>query len=197
MSTSLMALGVESPSERLAAVWKTIEDITWIWSNGVKGTFWDEKSVAYNIGAMADTNPDAYQQIKPLYDQALAALIQFRGLYLRTTQAGGPVMTDEVANNLADAGVQLESTMQAVRSEARANNPSTVMIYLKGTIRIVGEMIVEIGRLIAKVGTGLINSIDFFSRYAPYLILGGLILYFVAPRMAMAHAQGRATVKKP
>lgn len=188
---TLGSLGAETPLQQLATVWKSIEDITWIWSNGVTHWYGDEKSVAYNIGAMADTNPDAYTQIKPLYDQTLAALVQFRGYYLKTQQPGGPAITDALAADLIDAGTKLESAMQAVRTEADAGNPGSVLTFLRGALELTIYMVGAIAELFAKIGSAVLNTMDFGLKNMIPLVLAGLFLWFVAPKLAAGYSSGR------
>jgi len=148
-----------------------------------KAGLFDKGGTAYMIGAAADKSPEQFAGLKDAQVTLLKALADWKKL----ARSGA-----QTPDTLVDSGRKLVRAFDDLNATARSATPSSIAGAVKGTLGVVGDVGADLARYAEKINPERIfGQATWLLNNAPLLIVGGLLLWFVGPRLV----QGFATRK--
>jgi len=142
------------------------------------------------LGALQDENPSEYAGLRDAAEGMKKTLIEWRRGYRNTIKAGSP---SEPVRALIDAGGRLHDALKQINGAVRKASPSAVRQWIQiagGTVAgVAGDIAVgvqAVGRATIEAGKETLVLV----KWLPWILAGGALLWFLAPRLLTAGVQG-------
>jgi len=148
------------------------------------------------LGALQDENPAEFAGLRDAAEGMKKALIDWRRGYRNTVKAGAPA---EPVRALVDSGGRLHDALKQINTTVRKASPSAVRQWIRvagGTVKgVAGDIsigIQAVGKATIEAGKQSLVLV----KWLPWILAGGALLWFLAPRLLTAGVQGYQSRRK-
>lgn len=136
---------------------------------------------AYYVGTLQDTNPEAYAQVRPLYDAVLANITTWERAYKQILAGGAATADTALLQDMLTRGGALLAQLRNCAGAVKAGTPGPLISGLKAAWEITSHVVTRVTEGVSEIGSRVVSVGDFLSRNLAVVAIGLGALWLLGP----------------